>query len=291
MAGDIISKKTRQTFREHLVAWTLREIAEFFDAAGVRCELDYQPPVSGQRRTLIEQYYKTVDFSNGKQARNVLDAYEHLLTELEDNIARNGELPGGDVPKAELAKLIQHLERDGFRYKKRRIAHTGRATGLPMVSAAAAALDVPELHRQLERLHEAHEADPALAIGTAKELVETTCKTILHARGIAYNDNAQVTELVKAVRAELGLLPDQIPAAAKGADVMRRLLSNLASVAQGLAELRNLYGTGHGKAGSAKGLAPRHARLAVGSAATLATFLLETHEERQAAPAKSTVSP
>lgn len=61
---------------------------------------------------------------------------------------------------------------------------------------------------------------------------------------------------------------------------MRRLLGNLGNVAQGLAELRNLYGTGHGRTGSAKGLSARHARLAVGSAGTLATFLLETHEER-----------
>lgn len=36
--------------------------------------------------------------------------------------------------------------------------------------------------------------------------------------------------------------------------------------------------TGHGKTGSTKGLSAHHARLAVGSAATLATFLAETPE-------------
>ena len=59
------------------------------------------------------------------------------------------------------------------------------------------------------------------------------------------------------------------------------MLSNLGTIAQGLAELRNPYGTGHGPTGNAKGLSPRHARLATGSAAVLATFLLETYEERQ----------
>ena len=68
--------------------------------------------------------------------------------------------------------------------------------------------------------------------------------------------------------------------AAKGTETIQRLLSNLGAVAQGLSELRNLYGTGHGKHGKAKGLFARHARLAVGAAATLATFLLETHEDR-----------
>jgi hypothetical protein len=45
-------------------------------------------------------------------------------------------------------------------------------------------------------------------------------------------------------------------------------------------ELRGSYGTGHGPDGRARGLHGRHARLAVGMASTLATFLLETHREQ-----------
>ena len=88
--------------------------------------------------------------------------------------------------------------------------------------------------------------------------------------------NAELREARKA----LGLIPESVPNSAKGAETIRRLLSNLGNVAQGLGELRNLYGTGHGKTGNAKGLSPRHAKLAVGAAATLATFLLETHSDR-----------
>lgn len=74
-------------------------------------------------------------------------------------------------------------------------------------------------------------------------------------------------------------MPEGIPDAARGADVLKRLLSNLGTIGNGLAELRGLYGTGHGKDGSAVGLKPRHARLAVGAAAALAVFLFETHED------------
>ena len=44
-----------------------------------------------------------------------------------------------------------------------------------------------------------------------------------------------------------------------------------------LAELRNLYGTGHGKEAAAQMQKPRHARLAVGAASTLAGLFFETH--------------
>jgi hypothetical protein len=124
------------------------------------------------------------------------------------------------------------------------------------------------------------EDDPRVAIGTAKELVETTCKSILHARGRAADQKWNVLQLVKATREELDLTPGDIPDQAKAADTVRRLLANLATIVQGLAELRNPYGSGHGPDGKPRGLEPRHARLAVGAASTLATFLIETHHKR-----------
>lgn len=78
---------------------------------------------------------------------------------------------------------------------------------------------------------------------------------------------------------ELNLVPEGVPNAARGADVIKRLLSNLSTIGHGLAELRGLYGTGRGKYGSTSGLTTRHAKLAVGAASTLAVFLFETHEQ------------
>jgi hypothetical protein len=156
----------------------------------------------------------------------------------------------------------------------------GKNHTLEEITYTASNFDMPELHRQIDRMKSAVEDDPGLAIGTAKELVETTCKTILEERGIQFDDNADITKLVKDARKSLGLIPDAIPDSVKGAEIIRRLLSNLGTIAQVLGELRNLYGTGHGKHGKSKGLNPRHARLAVGAASTLALFLFETHQER-----------
>jgi len=50
---------------------------------------------------------------------------------------------------------------------------------------------------------------------------------------------------------ELRLIPEGIPDSARGSDVIKRLLSNLGTIGNGLAELRGLYGTGHGKHGTA----------------------------------------
>ena len=145
----------------------------------------------------------------------------------------------------------------------------------------AARMNANHLKQQIQRMEQSIDSDPSLAIGTAKELIETCCKTILNERNVQLPDKQpDIPSLTKAVFKELELVPEGVPNEARGRNVHRRILSNLATIGNGIAELRGLYGTGHGQDGRVSGLTPRHARLAVGSAATLATFLFETHMER-----------
>lgn len=143
----------------------------------------------------------------------------------------------------------------------------------------AKSLDANHLAEQIRRMEDSVETDPSLAIGTAKELIETCCKTILSERGQEISGTPDIPTLTKATLKELNLVPEGVPNAARGADVIKRLLSNLSTIGHGLAELRGLYGTGHGQHGSTAGLTTRHAKLAVGAASTLAVFLFETHEQ------------
>ncbi len=143
----------------------------------------------------------------------------------------------------------------------------------------AQSLDANHLAEQIRRMEDSVETDPSLAIGTAKELIETCCKTILAERGTEISGTPDIPTLTKVTLKELNLVPEGIPNAARGAATIKRLLSNLSTVGHGLAELRGLYGTGHGQHGSTSGLTTRHAKLAVGAASTLALFLFETHEQ------------
>ncbi len=281
MSKELINKKTRYEFREYFVGTTLREIEMEFDAANVTFDEEYDPPTSGARRSLVEKYYNTIDFTKWGDVRKILTVYGNVLVQLEEQAESGTGYEGGNWARRTFQSLKKWIERDGFVYKDGKLTPVGNNIHLPQVSEAAQKFDAPELHRQIERMRNSVDDDPALAIGTAKELVETTCKTILHERGIDFDEDADIVQLVKVTRKALDLLPEQIPDSAKGADVIRRLLSNLATLAQGLGELRNLYGTGHGRKGSTKGLSPRHARLAVGAGSTLATFLFETHEQRR----------
>jgi hypothetical protein len=134
---------------------------------------------------------------------------------------------------------------------------------------------------QIEQMRLSLEQNPADAIGKAKELLESCCKTILDSKKITWDKDWNVQKFVKTTCKSLNLTPNDIPDTAKASETIKSILGNLASISTGIAELRNSYGSGHGKSAKYKGLSPRHARLAVGSASTAVLFLWQTFEEQE----------
>lgn len=134
---------------------------------------------------------------------------------------------------------------------------------------------------QIKNMDSMIDTSPYDAIGKAKELFESCCKTILKENNLSIENDWDIIRLTKEVCKLLKLTTDDINDAVKASDIIKKLLGNLSAISQSMAELRNSYGSGHGKDANFKGLSPRHARLAVGSAVTAVHFLWETFEEQR----------
>jgi hypothetical protein len=190
-----------------------------------------------------------------------------------------------------LAELNKFLQRDGWElvetasisghpiYGAQQV-HSGARRAMNRARVVADALDASWMRGEIQRLEKAVDTDPSLAVGTAKDLVETCCKTILVRRKVEIPKSADLPKIVRLVATELKLVPDGISEAAKGANIIKGILTNLASLTHGLAELRGLYGSGHGRDGKHLGVGPRHARLAVATAVAFIDFVTETYHER-----------
>ncbi len=142
-------------------------------------------------------------------------------------------------------------------------------------------LNADYVTQQISLMETSIENSPHVSIGIAKELIETCCKSIFEERKEEYDKNWDLPKLMKETTKLLKLTPDDIPNEIKAANSIKQILGSLSSVVQGISEIRNEYGSGHGKDGKFVGLQPRHAKLAVGAASTLAIYLLETHELRK----------
>jgi hypothetical protein len=156
---------------------------------------------------------------------------------------------------------------------------SGASQAIAAARSAAAALGSDYIDQQVARMKSAVDDDPELAIGTAKEFLETICRTILDARAGSYDKEDDLARLVKLTLKELRLTADDVPSDGAALKIIRRVLGGLGGVAQGLAELRNLHGTGHGKSAWHEPAEPRYARLAVGAATALGVFLFEAYQE------------
>ena len=91
------------------------------------------------------------------------------------------------------------------------------------------------------------EPDPELAIGTAKEFIETICKTILQEIGETYENDEKVHSLLKKTLKKLKIVPEGVQDPGKTAKTIETILGNLTSIVVSLRNLRNQQGTGHGK--------------------------------------------
>lgn len=121
--------------------------------------------------------------------------------------------------------------------------------------------------------------DPAQAIASSKELVETVLKIILDRSELPYKRAEDIPDLYRKVAELLKLQAESVPESATASASSQGILRTLVTTVRRLAELRNEIGRGHGRAK----LSPayeRHARLALNAAVTVTEFLIETWNER-----------
>jgi hypothetical protein len=137
--------------------------------------------------------------------------------------------------------------------------------------------DWESVHREFDRALENVDRDPPSAVTASCAILEALCKVIIDQDALAMPTKQTVKSLWTVVQKHLGLAPT------KGVDHdIVRILSGLSSVVDGIGSLRTHGGSAHGGGRKPYRLEGRHARLAVHSAHTLATFLIETWDGRSA---------
>ncbi len=142
------------------------------------------------------------------------------------------------------------------------------------------------MSQQIELMLSLRSSNPTQAIGLAKELIESCCKTILDDFGIAYDGNDNVSQLTKKTMNALNLLPENVQATVPEEDAIKSVLGNLRAIPTKLAEIRNPFGSGHGKSASFRGLEARHAQLAIESSITFVNFIWSTFESEMLGKSK-----
>lgn len=276
-AKELIGQRTRVAVREMVSGIALRHIHAMWEAE------KFPPPqeiesVGGQRVTLFEAYLRQVDWTSSLQVNRAVRVLQEAL------IAAWEEYhPGStELRDQQFAKIRRQIERDGLEVSDDWLITPRIEFGFS--SEELSKIQNPEaIYTHLDRLSRGfRDYDPESVIGQSKELIETTAKLILEEVGEYYDPKSDVGPLVKAAQRAIGLDKGNPKNGPDALQAVRQILNGARSVATGLAELRNSYGTGHGPGKPRTGLERRHAQLAVNSARLWCDMMLSTYASETA---------
>lgn len=141
---------------------------------------------------------------------------------------------------------------------------------------------------QVDGIEQAVSENPGLAFDLAKTLVESTCRTILKERKVAFSSKDELPKLFGLVRERLPFLPSETSQATDVRKSLNQTLSGLSTAVQGICELRNQCGyASHGSEGLRPQMESTQALLAAQAADTIVGFLYQIHRQDKSAPVSS----
>lgn len=123
---------------------------------------------------------------------------------------------------------------------------------------------------------------PAATIGLSKDLLEAVIKTLLEKQQIEYSRRDSLETKANKLLTSLGLTRKTLKTEDDNIEEISTIIvTDFNQIIKNLNNLRNIYGTGHGKGELQKGritIPTRYAELAIGSTSTVINFLIQTYD-------------
>ncbi len=175
------------------------------------------------------------------------------------------------------------LVKFGFTYQTGgRLFHSGNGGPTKTLYDLLKSRDIPGISTEINRSLNTAESDPPSAVTAACACLEALCKIYIEENKISLPSDKSIKGLWKIVCSNLGFDP-----AIHADDDIKRTLSGITSIIDGIGSLRTHAGSAHGHGNRSYRLEPRHARLAVNAAHTIVLFVIETWDKRKIAANKN----
>ncbi len=181
-------------------------------------------------------------------------------------------------PKNEFKeKLKSILSRCNLTYISGGFVSDGSSAPSKSLAELIKGRDIPAIDAEFTRALANVTSEPREAVSAACNILESIFKTYIADEGLIQPNKQDLQNVWKVVRADLGFDPSLVQD-----DDLKKVLTGILSVVDGIGAFRTHASSAHGQGRKIYNLKPRHARLAIHSAHTLALFVLETWDEKRA---------
>lgn len=254
-------------------------VPDFYSASRIRSlfESAGAPPTADgiNKSATVNAYLKAVN-EKSDQPMKILavildDFFERRAGDISDWKSRSPSELANALETAK-SRIRDALAKKGLTYLSGNIVSPGTSATLSLLDQVKlnglATIEV-EIKRGLETA----EQDPHAAAHYAGNVLEAAIKAYLDHKSVAFSDRDTIDPLWKKAAEAMGL-----NAVDPNDQFLQKIASGLGEIVTGIAGIRNKGSAAHGRSEAQSktyAVAPRHARLALHSAHTLAAYLVE----------------
>ena len=136
--------------------------------------------------------------------------------------------------------------------------------------------DIPSIESEFTRALANVNSEPRESVSAACNILESIFKVYIADEELTKPQKQDLQNVWKVVRGDLGFDTKLVQD-----DDLKKVLSGILSIVDGIGAFRTHASSAHGEGRVMYNLKPRHARLAIHSAHTIAMFVLETWDEKR----------
>lgn len=205
----------------------------------------------------------------------LIECYMEIPEQDEEDVVFWGEpLPN---PKRQFKeRLSSILERCNLQYISGGHISDGSSAPSRSLQEIIHGRNIPAIEAEFNRALSNVNSEPREAVSAACNILESLFKVYIADEGLEAPQKQDIQNVWKAVRGDLGFDPGSIED-----DDLKKVLSGILSVVDGIGAFRTHASSAHGQGRKIYNIKPRHARLAIHSAHTIALFVLETWDEKR----------
>ncbi len=205
----------------------------------------------------------------------IIECYMEL-PDIEENSRSMYGMHAADTKKEFKRKIEAILSRCNLTYITGGIISDGSSTPSRSLAELIKGRDIPSIDAEFTRALANVNSEPREAVSAACNILESIFKTYITDENLEMPQKQDLQNVWKVVRSDLGFEPGLLQD-----DDLKKILSGVLSVVDGIGAFRTHASSAHGEGRKVYKLKPRHARLAIHSAHTIALFVLETWDERK----------
>jgi hypothetical protein len=233
-------------------------------------------PPEGSKHLKALEWLRRTNSSDSTNAMHVLGRIiENYMEEFPPEPSHLDDFPAAKfTPDQERINKI--LARSDLKYAKGGVITGALAAPTKTLDEFIRDRDMPALEYEFERALSNVEKSPREAVSAASNILESLCKAYIEERGLEMPSKQDLKPVWTVVRKDLGFDPGQV------ADLdLQTILSGLLALVDGIGALRTHASSAHGAGKNGYRLEPRHSRLAIHAAHTVALFILESWEKKK----------